>query len=66
MILAPETDGNSHLSLAPTRLLPLCMAQMHHEARHPKVIWEAEKYPDLHAVHGGTTKGVAVRGSNKK
>ncbi|GIL51785.1 hypothetical protein Vafri_7701 [Volvox africanus] len=40
--------------------------QMHHEARHPKEAWEPEKCADLHATHGGTTKGVAVRGSTKK
>ncbi|KXZ45367.1 hypothetical protein GPECTOR_55g273 [Gonium pectorale] len=40
--------------------------QMHHEARHPKEAWEPEKCADLHAAFGGTTKGVAVRGSSKK
>lgn len=39
---------------------------MHHEARHPKEPWDPEKCPDLHAAFGGTTKGVAVRGSLKK
>ncbi|PNH03384.1 hypothetical protein TSOC_010577 [Tetrabaena socialis] len=40
--------------------------QMHHESRHPKEPWEPEKCHDMHATHGCTTQGVAVRGSKKK
>ncbi|KAG2483603.1 hypothetical protein HYH03_017545 [Edaphochlamys debaryana] len=40
--------------------------QMHHEARHPKELWEPEKCTNMHEIHGGTTRGVGVRGSTKK
>lgn len=39
--------------------------QMHHEARHPKEAWEPEKCTNLHDAFGGTTQGIAVRGSTK-
>ena len=39
-------------------------AQDHHEARHPAVPWVPEVVAeDVHAKYGGTTQGVAVRGS---
>lgn len=38
----------------------------HHNARHPGVPWEPEKCTDVHEAFGGTTQGVAVRGSTKK
>lgn len=40
--------------------------QAHHESKHPSLPWEPEKCTNLHAVHGGTTQGVAIRGSLKK
>lgn len=40
--------------------------QMHHESKHPKLPFEEEKLTNLHEVFGGTTQGVAVRGSTKK
>jgi hypothetical protein len=40
--------------------------QIHHDAKHPKLPWEPEKIENLHEVFGGTTQGVAVRGSVKK
>lgn len=40
--------------------------QDHHEARHPGMPWEPEKCTDVHEAFGGTTQGVAVRGSTKK
>lgn len=41
--------------------------QIHWEAKHPKLPWEADKIEDVHATLGGvTTQGVAVRGSTKK
>ncbi|GAX79629.1 hypothetical protein CEUSTIGMA_g7070.t1 [Chlamydomonas eustigma] len=40
--------------------------QDHHESKHPGLPWEPEKCTDLHEVFGGTTQGVAVRGSTKK
>ena len=39
--------------------------QDHHESKHPGLPWEPEKCSDLHEIHGGTTQGVAVRGSVK-
>lgn len=54
---------------------PICMStcpdlksmQIHHENKHPKLPWDAEKCQDLHAQAGGvTTQGVGVRGSTKK
>jgi len=40
--------------------------QDHHESKHPTLPWEPEKCTDVHAVFGGTTQGVAVRGTVKK
>uniref|UniRef100_A0A7S1LZU9 Uncharacterized protein n=1 Tax=Neobodo designis TaxID=312471 RepID=A0A7S1LZU9_NEODS len=37
--------------------------QSHHESKHPKMAWDESVYVDKHELHGGTTKGVAVRGS---
>ena len=39
---------------------------IHHESKHPKLPWEPEKCTNTHELHGGTTQGVAVRGSVKK
>jgi len=39
--------------------------QVHHEAKHPKIDFDQGKYVDLHEIHGGSTQGVAVRGSTK-
>ena len=39
---------------------------IHHESKHPKLAWEPEKCANLDEVHGGSTQGVAVRGSVKK
>jgi len=38
----------------------------HFESKHPKDAMDTSKLVDLHALHGGTTQGVAVRGSSKK
>ena len=38
---------------------------IHHDAKHPKETWDPAKFVDLHEVHGGTTQGIAVRGSTK-
>lgn len=40
--------------------------QVHFEAKHAKMPYEADKVVDMHAVMGGTTQGIAVRGSTKK
>lgn len=40
--------------------------QVHFEAKHPKLPYEADKVVDMHALMGGTTQGVAIRGSTKK
>mmetsp|Transcript_10204 Transcript_10204/g.17774 ORF Transcript_10204/g.17774 Transcript_10204/m.17774 type:complete len:106 (-) Transcript_10204:276-593(-) len=37
----------------------------HFEAKHPLLPWEPEKCSDLQEIHGGTTQGIAVRGSTK-
>jgi hypothetical protein len=43
------------------------LLQIHHENKHPKLPWDADKCQDLHAQAGGvTTQGVGVRGSTKK
>ncbi len=42
------------------------MSQVHFEAKHPKLPYEPEKVVDMHALMGGTTQGLAVRGSTKK
>ncbi|CAK0785630.1 hypothetical protein CVIRNUC_008841 [Coccomyxa viridis] len=40
--------------------------QVHFEAKHPKLTYEADKVVDMHALMGGSTQGVAIRGSTKK
>lgn len=41
--------------------------QIHHESKHPKLPWDADKIVDTHAETGGvTTAGIAVAGSKKK
>ena len=40
--------------------------EMHHESKHPKLPFDAEKCRNMHDIVGGTTQGVAVRGSTKK
>lgn len=41
--------------------------QIHYEAKHPSApAFDPTKYEDLHELQGGTTKGVAVRGSVKQ
>ncbi|KAK9834826.1 hypothetical protein WJX81_001661 [Elliptochloris bilobata] len=40
--------------------------QIHHEAKHSKVPFVEASIINLHEVHGGTTQGIAVRGSTKK
>ena len=37
--------------------------EAHHNSKHPKIAWDVSKYVDQHELQGGTTKGVAVRGS---
>lgn len=37
--------------------------QAHHESKHSKLPWDEAAYTDQHEAQGGTTKGVAVRGS---
>jgi hypothetical protein len=46
----------------------LCyFVQIHWDAKHPTLPFEATKCEDLHAQAGGvTTQGVAIRGSKKK
>lgn len=52
----------------------VCMAQcpdlktmsLHFDAKHPSLTMDESKFQDLHEVFGGTTQGVAVRGSVKK
>ena len=39
---------------------------MHFEAKHAKMPYEADKVVDMHELMGGTTQGIAVRGSTKK
>eukprot|EP00033_Pygsuia_biforma_P000161 GCRY01000208.1.p1 GENE.GCRY01000208.1~~GCRY01000208.1.p1 ORF type:complete len:106 (-),score=11.19 GCRY01000208.1:52-369(-) len=43
----------------------LTILQQHHDSKHPKIPWEPEKCTNLHELHGGTTKGVAIRGTTK-
>lgn len=54
---------------------PICAQQapdlksmeLHHESKHSKVPFEADKCSNVHELTGGvTTAGVAVRGSQKK
>eukprot|EP00758_Cryptobia_borreli_P007750 Tbor_TRINITY_DN5327_c4_g1::TRINITY_DN5327_c4_g1_i3::g.4963::m.4963 len=37
--------------------------EAHHESKHPKIDFDPNVYEDRHTILGGTTKGVAVRGS---
>lgn len=42
-------------------------AEIHWDAKHPKAgAFEMDKWTDMHAEHGGTTQGIAVRGGIKK
>ena len=43
---------------------PIAM-QQHYDSKHPKETLDPSKLIDLHAIHGGTTQGVAVHGSLK-
>lgn len=44
----------------------LCVVvQEHHEARHPTIPFVADALEDLHEKFGGTTKGIAVRGTKE-
>eukprot|EP00294_Goniomonas_avonlea_P017959 CAMPEP_0114555792 /NCGR_PEP_ID=MMETSP0114-20121206/8941_1 /TAXON_ID=31324 /ORGANISM="Goniomonas sp, Strain m" /LENGTH=101 /DNA_ID=CAMNT_0001740947 /DNA_START=50 /DNA_END=355 /DNA_ORIENTATION=+ len=40
--------------------------QAHHDSKHSKLPWDPAACTNTHAVYGGTTQGVAVRGSTKK
>ncbi|CAM9633544.1 unnamed protein product [Discosporangium mesarthrocarpum] len=35
----------------------------HHNSRHDKIPWDPSLFEDVHAKHGGTTQGIAVRGT---
>lgn len=39
------------------------LSQAHHESKHEKLPWDPSLYEDVQAKHGGTTQGVAVRGT---
>ena len=39
---------------------------MHFESKHPKETMDQAKFVDKHSVFGGTTQGVAVKGTLKK
>ena len=39
---------------------------MHFESKHPKETMDPAKFVDKHAVFGGTTQGLAVKGTLKK
>ncbi len=39
--------------------------QDHHEARHPSIPFVPDELEDLHEKFGGTTMGIAVRGSRE-
>ena len=41
----------------------LTAMKIHHDAKHPKTEWDESRYEDLQAKHGGSTQGVAVKGS---
>ena len=53
---------------------PICAQQApdlksmeaHHDSKHSKVPFDPEKCSNLQEIHGGTTQGIAVRGSVKK
>ena len=38
----------------------------HISSKHPKETWDPTRYEDQHALHGGTTQGVGVRGGYSK
>ena len=38
----------------------------HWDSKHAKLPFKPEEWSDLHAIHGGTTKGVAVKGAEKE
>ena len=40
--------------------------ELHWDSKHPKMPFKPEEWSDLHAIHGGTTKGVAVKGAEKE
>mmetsp|Transcript_7116 Transcript_7116/g.18133 ORF Transcript_7116/g.18133 Transcript_7116/m.18133 type:complete len:130 (+) Transcript_7116:217-606(+) len=39
--------------------------EMHWDSKHGKLPFVAGDWDDLHAIHGGTTQGVAVKGTAK-
>ena len=39
---------------------------MHFESKHPKETMDHTKFVDKHEVYGGTTQGVAVKGTQRK
>ncbi|CAM9682330.1 unnamed protein product [Ectocarpus sp. 12 AP-2014] len=41
----------------------LTSMKAHHESKHVKLPWDPSLYEDVQAKHGGTTQGVAVRGT---
>uniref|UniRef100_A0A061RGX5 C2H2-type domain-containing protein n=1 Tax=Tetraselmis sp. GSL018 TaxID=582737 RepID=A0A061RGX5_9CHLO len=49
-----------------TQCPSLSSMKIHWEAKHSKEPFDESKCIDVHAEVGGTTKGVAVRGSTKK
>lgn len=49
-----------------TQVPDLKTMQNHYEAKHPTATFDPAKFEDMHEKVGGTTKGVAVRGSLKK
>jgi hypothetical protein len=53
-----------HLCMAPAP--SLASMKEHFDNKHPKLVWDPTKYDDLHEAQGGTTQGVAVRGSTRK
>ena len=40
--------------------------ELHWDSKHGKLPFKPEDWSDLHALHGGTTIGVAVRGAEKE
>ena len=61
-------DGVSPSASFHRHLMAVCglAAQIHHDAKHSKVPFLESSIINLHEVHGGTTQGIAVRGSTKK
>lgn len=39
------------------------LSQAHHDSKHDKMPWDPTLYEDVQAKYGGTTQGVAVRGT---